>query len=368
MATEMRIDQAIARQNQLLPGVSRTFALTIPQLAEPLNIAVTNAYLLCRIADTIEDDPGLSIEQKQTFHQQFIEIVDDKITPEQFIQDLVPLLSEKTSKAERNLIAETDLVIQVTHSLNDKQRAALTRCVRIMCSGMPTFQRVNTAGGLNKMTDMDRYCYYVAGVVGEMLTELFCDYSEAMNENYKELMDLSISFGQGLQMTNILKDVWDDRQVNACWLPQEIFEQYDLKLDQLSPNLDTDSLANDGFAEGMSELVGIARAHLENALKYTRYIPKSETGIRRFCLWAIGMAVLTLRNIHNNPEFLSGQDVKISRRKVKATVALTSMFCRSNRALGMLFNIAEQGLPKEHEVNLHHHKTNLGRCEDLVIE
>ncbi|MFU8831083.1 MAG: squalene/phytoene synthase family protein, partial [Wenzhouxiangella sp.] len=46
-------------QDRILPGVSRTFALTIPCLPEPLKIAVTNAYLLCRIADTIEDDPTL---------------------------------------------------------------------------------------------------------------------------------------------------------------------------------------------------------------------------------------------------------------------------------------------------------------------
>ena len=32
-----------ALQDALLPGVSRTFALTIPQLPEPLRVAVTNA-------------------------------------------------------------------------------------------------------------------------------------------------------------------------------------------------------------------------------------------------------------------------------------------------------------------------------------
>ena len=47
-------------QDALLPGVSRTFALTIPQLPEPLRVPVTNAYLLCRLADTIEDEPALS--------------------------------------------------------------------------------------------------------------------------------------------------------------------------------------------------------------------------------------------------------------------------------------------------------------------
>ena len=52
-----------------------------------------------------------------------------------------------------------------------------------MCGGMPDFQSENISNGLNKMRDMDRYCYYVAGVVGEMLTELFCDYSREINEN-----------------------------------------------------------------------------------------------------------------------------------------------------------------------------------------
>ena len=51
------------------------------------------------------------------------------------------------------------------------------------------------------------------------------------------------------------------------------------------------------FGAGMRELVGVAHAHLRNALDYTLLIPGKETGIRRFCLWAIGLAVLTLRKI-----------------------------------------------------------------------
>ncbi len=51
-------------QALLLEGVSRTFALTIPQLPQKLYGAVANAYLLCRIVDTIEDEVSLSAEQK----------------------------------------------------------------------------------------------------------------------------------------------------------------------------------------------------------------------------------------------------------------------------------------------------------------
>ena len=341
------IEQAIKRQNELLPGVSRTFALTIPQLPKFLEVAITNAYLLCRIADTIEDDLGLSIKQKQEFHKRFTDIVangesiDSSVT-KLFATELGSLLSSRTIEAERILVAETPLVVQVTHSLNEAQKKAIIRCVKIMCGGMPDFQSENISNGLNKMRDMDRYCYYVAGVVGEMLTELFCDYSREINENKETFMNLSTSFGQGLQMTNILKDVWDDQLADVCWLPQEIFDRHGFQLNKLSPDLD-----NQGFSDGVIDLIGIARSHLANALKYTTLIPQNETGIRRFCFWAIGMSLLTLRNIHKNPTFVSSQEVKISRRKVKATVLATSLFCRSNRAIGLLFKMAEKGLPEK---------------------
>ena len=62
-------------QDQILPHVSRTFALTIPQLPAPLRIAVTNAYLLCRIADTIEDEPALSPGETLAFLERFKAVV-----------------------------------------------------------------------------------------------------------------------------------------------------------------------------------------------------------------------------------------------------------------------------------------------------
>ena len=92
-----------------------------------------------------------------------------------------------------------------------------------MSRGMAEFQREGNPDGLHDLPHLDRYCYHVAGVVGEMLTELFCDYSPEINERREDLLALSVSFGQGLQMTNILKDVWDDRRRGACWLPRDVF-------------------------------------------------------------------------------------------------------------------------------------------------
>ena len=60
LSVDTDISEELHYQDEVLPGVSRTFALTIPRLPEPLRASVTNAYLLCRIADTIEDEPTIS--------------------------------------------------------------------------------------------------------------------------------------------------------------------------------------------------------------------------------------------------------------------------------------------------------------------
>src|SRR3972149_10801627 len=81
-------------QALMLKGVSRTFAMTIPQLPEKLCGIVSAAYLLCRIVDTIEDEVSLSLEQKNYFCSEYIHIVKTGINSERFALELAPLLSE----------------------------------------------------------------------------------------------------------------------------------------------------------------------------------------------------------------------------------------------------------------------------------
>lgn len=329
-----------AYQEHVLQYVSRTFALTIPQLPADLRRVVSNAYLLCRIADTIEDDNSVDSEQTRRLAELFVQVVAGNVPAEQFSEELYPLLSEHTIEEEHDLIKNTDSVIRITHSFNENQRNALGRCVRIMAKGMADYQDTETLDGLENLAAMDDYCYYVAGVVGEMLTELFCDYSEEINANKAELMKLAVSFGQGLQMTNILKDIWDDRARGACWLPRDIFEQEGFDLRELNENN-----KNEKFQRGLEQLIAVTRNHLSDALTYTLMIPPHEKGIRKFCLWALGMAILSLDKLNNHLDFSRGADVKISRRSVKATVASTSLLVSNDWALKKLFSYSSRNLP-----------------------
>ena len=334
-------DSDIAYQEAILHGVSRTFALTIPRLPDQLRNVVGNAYLLCRITDTIEDEPDLSPEQKQIFSERFVGVIAGRESAEPFARELGALLSSSTTASEHDLIANTGRVLRITGRFRPAQRKILERCVKIMAHGMSEFQRTADPNGLNDLSHLDRYCYCVAGVVGEMLTELFCDYSAEINEQREDLLALSVSFGQGLQMTNILKDMWDDRCRGACWLPRDIFHAAGCDLSVLSPGE-----ANPAFVKGLFDLVAIAHHHLANALRFITIIPRHETGIRLHCLWALGMAILTLRRIRATPAFRNGQEVKISRRSVWAVTVITSALVRSNLALKLLFKALTRQLPQ----------------------
>ena len=127
-------------QDRILPHVSRTFALTIPQLPPALRTAVTNAYLLCRIADTIEDEPALSPPETLVFLQRFSAWWAAAGSRRLLARDLVPRLSERTLPTERDWSATWSASSASRRASSEPQRAAIQRCVELMCYGMPRFQ------------------------------------------------------------------------------------------------------------------------------------------------------------------------------------------------------------------------------------
>lgn len=326
-------------QDHLLQGVSRTFALTIPVLPDPLSHAVANAYLLCRIVDTIEDEPSLAAEDKSHFCTRFIHAVEGRADWTALASDLLPQLSAATKPAEHELIERIPEVLAITEKFNPTQRKALLRCVRIMSEGMAWFQLNTSPDGLPDMETMDQYCYYVAGIVGEMLTDLFCEYCAPLQVHRERMMQLGVAFGQGLQMTNILLDIWDDHP-RACWLPRDVFAAAGYDLADLGKDHHTPE-----FRKGMGYLVGVAHGHLQRAMEYTLLIPPSERGMRNFCLWALAMAMLSLRRINQRRDYDRRDEVKISRNAVKLTVLNSKLWAGNDAVLLDFFALLGKRLP-----------------------
>ncbi len=330
---------SLALQDRLLPGVSRTFALTIPQLPVALRPAITNAYLLCRIADTVEDSTEMPADDKDAHYRRLLAGLNDASAARDFSDALLGT-GLVQSPLEQELIAQTPGVLEAFGELPAAQQAALRDCVTTMCHGMAEFERMKNPHGLADGGCLRDYCYVVAGCVGEMLTRLFAESHPRIRDQQEALQRLSVAFGQGLQMTNILKDVWDDRQRGICWLPRDLFAAHGVDLVQ------TDDWQDQaGYREGIRFLVGVAHYHLRQAQEYTLRIPASEVGIRRFCSWSIGMALSTLRKIAEHPGYTAGEQVKISRRHLRLIVATNNLAVGNDTLLRGVFRLGGYRLP-----------------------
>ena len=324
----------LAYQRGILPGVSRTFALTIPVLPDTLAVVMTNAYLLCRLADTIEDDPELTHEQKSRFHARFVAVVKGEEDAASFALDLAPLLSERVLPAEHDLVRNTAVVLRVTHGFSAQERAVLTRCVTIMCRGMPEFQRNKSLRGLADPTELAEYCYYVAGTVGCMLTELWHEHARAVGKReFERLWAKCQSFGEALQTVNILKDIaWDAQHENAIYIPA---------LDLKAQGSGHETLLSPEHLEhnhkAVVHFIELARTDLDDALEYTLMIPRRAFRIRAFCVLPLLFAYATLRDLSGSRAMLTvGGQVKISRREVKALMIVGLLSLVSNSALRRL--------------------------------
>ncbi|MEM7192679.1 MAG: phytoene/squalene synthase family protein, partial [Pseudomonadota bacterium] len=307
----------------LIPQLSRTFALTIPKLPADLRSTVGVAYLLCRAADTIEDSQVADPPQKIAQLDAFLRVVEDNSQTEEVSKSLMAALSGQVGSEELNLLHSLPHLFEALSRSSARQQAAVRTCLTKMASGMKAY--VDRPYGLNDMAELDDYCYVVAGVVGEMLTELFCDHAADIDRERDALHARAASFGQGLQMTNILKDIWDDRRQGRCYLPKSLFGSVSLDLGDLD-----EAAQSPDFRPTIHRLANTALAHLGSAVEYTLLIPRQHSGIRQFCLLAIGMAYATLNRVMQVSEFSPDYRPKISRSTVQGVMLAAPVICRSD--------------------------------------
>jgi farnesyl-diphosphate farnesyltransferase len=300
----------LAYQKAILGSVSRTFALTIPLLPPAIEKVVGNTYLLCRIVDTIEDAADLSPQTKQELSALFLQAVLDKAPVESFVKPCLEALKNYGNQDELDLIAHTPTVLRILHTCSGADQQAVSRCVSIMSEGMSHFHGKQTKGGLKDLGEFEEYCYVVAGVVGELLTTIFGNHSSVFAHRIRNQEELAISFGQALQMTNILKDSPEDRARGVSWKPADISQ---------------------------AQLLNIAYEKLQDSLSYILLIPKTELGMRRFCFLAFGLAVLTLSKIAGRAVFSHKDEVKLSRSTVMAFYSFTKLAVKSDTLMKVFF-------------------------------
>lgn len=289
------------RYKHHLTGVSRSFAFCIEELRGDFRHQVSLAYLLLRVLDTLEDSPWGHVEQKikalVCFKQ---EIVKNEITVSEgwkTVQQEIQLLS--ISSAEKSLLQSSDLLFRDFKNLPLDIRNILKDTILTMTAGMAEFNQKSQLV-LNNIFDLDRYCFFVAGIVGELLERLHRHEEEAPSNLYR-----SVHFGLFLQKVNILKDQLQDEKLGRFF----VFDR----------NAVVDSIG----------------VHAEQAMQYIHSLDLKEKGYRLFCAWSLFLGLLTLQ--YSDRGFKQGQTQKVPRWKAKLLILLVRSIISSPSLLQWVF-------------------------------
>jgi len=299
---------------RMLPEVSRTFALSIEALPEPLRSSVRTAYLLCRIVDTIEDSPHIAPERRQLLFARFESAFEEA----EAARDLAEAPEWRGSDDPDHVLCRGAVRVFSTFAeLEPDLRAALSAPILEMSSGMSEYCRRADRDGrlrIESLEDLDRYCYFVAGTVGKMLTELFCWYAGDVDADLRSRVRArAVQFGQGLQLVNVLKDVSADHGRGVCYLPEDALSGRGLdRADVLRPEHRARAL------EVVAIVADRARAHLERAVEYTLSWPADRShDVRFFCSVPLSLALATLGQVERGDETLvAGREPKVPRGRV----------------------------------------------------
>ncbi|MEK9630015.1 MAG: phytoene/squalene synthase family protein [Nitrospinota bacterium] len=324
---------------QTLPQVSRTFALNIKVLKGELHRSILIAYLFCRTVDTVEDAAVLDPKTKIKLLLEFSRLIEDSSYRKDHIDAWINECAVVDgTESDLDLLNNIKRVFNIFDSLKENHQKQIVPSVSKMAKGMAHFQSRFQFGEITPLEDekdLEEYCYFVAGVVGEMLCNLFLQKLTSLPESKKTIMrENAVSFGLGLQMTNISKDVMADRDRGWSYIPKSLIVSNGLTVDEFHEGKSVQK-----NLQILEKLLCKTNGHLHDALKFTLAIPRTEISIRLFCIWPLWMAMKTVAALHNNPALLSSSaPVKISRSQVKRILVTTPFMAWSDTLLTNSFN------------------------------
>ncbi|MFA8439400.1 squalene/phytoene synthase family protein [Pueribacillus sp. YX66] len=262
----------------MLKKTSRTFFIPITFLKSKLKDTVASAYLCMRAIDEIEDHESLENETKQALLLSISELL-KKPFDEQAYKKIIEPYHMKLPAVTNRLsdwlkLCPTDIVGKVKSATSE------------MAEGMAKWAKRNWV--IRTKADLDDYTYYVAGLVGCMLSDLW-----QWHDNTETDRELAIAFGRGLQAVNILRNQDEDDERGVSFMP----EDWDRK-----------------------DMFEYAENNLKKADRYMENI--QDTHIQMFCNIPLQLAHSTLQALKKGKEKMSRDEVLTVVQRVTADVNL----------------------------------------------
>ncbi|XP_051730260.1 squalene synthase-like isoform X2 [Ctenopharyngodon idella] len=266
-----------------LNQTSRSFAAVIQALDGELRHAVCIFYLVLRALDTVEDDMTIPLEKK-------VPLLHDFHT---FLYQPEWCFTESREK-DRRVLEDFPTISVEFRNLGQEYQDVISDICHRMGVGMAEFLEKKVAS----MKEWDKYCHYVAGLVGIGLSRLFSA-SQLEDVEVGRDTELANSMGLFLQKTNIIRDYLEDQQQGRAFWPQEAWSQFASRLEDLAQPQHLSSALS-----CLNLLVTDALRHVPDVIAYLSRLRNQS--VFNFCAIPQVMAIATLSACYNNPQVFQG--------------------------------------------------------------
>lgn len=276
---------------------SRSFSAVIQELNPELLVPVTLFYLVLRGLDTIEDDLTIDVKKKEPLLRNFHKYI---------VVDGWTFDGNGPDEKDRDLLVHFDNVVVELKKIKKEYFDIINDITIKMGNGMADYALNAEFNhiGVATVKDYEKYCHYVAGLVGDGLTRLFLQAGLA-HEGLMSRPHLTESMGQFLQKTNIIRDVREDFDIGRRWWPKEIWSQY---VDSLPELFEPQNRTKAVYC--LNHMVLNALKHVEECLFYMAAI--RDQSVFNFVAIPQSMAIATLELVFNNPKVFD-QNLKITK-------------------------------------------------------
>jgi farnesyl-diphosphate farnesyltransferase len=318
----------------ILPGVSRSFALSLRVLPTSLRLPLGVTYLVARAADTIADTRVLPpAERLAALHAVRRALQDVDASPPTLAR---PVAGDQTP-AERILLARLPDVLAAYRALEPADRGrglgVLLTLTQAMVEVLERFppEMAGRVGALETRADLDRYTHLNAGCVGEFWTDMVVAHRPRCGRwDVPTMRARGARFGQGLQLINVLRDLPRDLRIGRCYLPRAELGRLGLVPQDL---LDPATLPR--ARPLLDVLIDDALARLDDGRAYTLAVPRREARLRLACVWPLLIGLGTLGRLRHAANLLDpAVTVRVPRAEVRRLLVRTLALVWSDRGLG----------------------------------
>lgn len=254
---------------RVLKETSRTFYIPITLLKRKLKLTVGSAYLCMRAIDEIEDHETLDNDIIENLLRETKKLLlQEGDFPASAYADLIAAYKEELPEVTIRL---ADWIAVCPEGIVEKVKQSTAE----MAGGMADWAKRDWV--VKTKEDLDDYTYYVAGLVGLMLSDIWHWYDGTETDT-----DLALGFGRGLQAVNILRNEEED---------------YDERGVRFIP---------EGWSR--ADVFNYARENLQLADQYIEQIDTRT--IILFCKIPLALAKRTLKALEDGKEKMSRQEVE----------------------------------------------------------